>query len=83
VAPGLKVLAACKRRGLIMRANEDWIALGPPLITTEPDIDRIFEILDASLEEVEAELLPEGLSKEIGGNSCHSERVDPGPLVTA
>jgi adenosylmethionine-8-amino-7-oxononanoate aminotransferase len=56
VAPGLKVLTGCKRRGLIMRGNPDWIAVGPPLITTEADIDRIFEIMDGSITDVEAEL---------------------------
>ncbi|MCX6030523.1 MAG: aspartate aminotransferase family protein [Chloroflexi bacterium] len=58
VAPGQMVLAACKRRGLIMRGNPNWIAFGPPMITTEADIDRIFEIVDAGLDEVEAEALP-------------------------
>ena len=58
VAPGLMVQAACKRRGLLMRANPNWIALGPPMITTEADVDRIFEIMEAGLAEVEAELLP-------------------------
>ena len=58
VAPGQMALAACKRRGLIMRGNPNWIAFGPPMIATEADIDRIFEIVDAGLDEVEAELLP-------------------------
>jgi adenosylmethionine-8-amino-7-oxononanoate aminotransferase len=59
VKPGLMVQAAAKRRGLLMRASPGFIALGPPLITTEADIDQILEIVDASIEEVQAEVLPQ------------------------
>lgn len=57
VKPGLKVQAAAKRRGLLMRASADWFALAPPLITTEADIDKMLEILDACIGEVQAEIL--------------------------
>jgi adenosylmethionine-8-amino-7-oxononanoate aminotransferase len=57
--PGLMIQAAGKRRGLLMRASPGFVALGPPLISTEADIDRMIEILDASIEEVQAELLPQ------------------------
>ena len=59
VKPGLKIQAAGKRRGLLMRANPDWIALGPPLISTKADIDKMLEIVDASIKEVQAEILPQ------------------------
>jgi 4-aminobutyrate--pyruvate transaminase len=59
VKPGLMIQAAAKRRGLLMRASPGFVGLGPPLITTEADIDQILEILDASIEEVQAELLPQ------------------------
>ena len=41
-----------------MRANPGWFGLAPPLITTESDVDKMMEILDASIEEVQAEILP-------------------------
>ena len=56
VKAGLKVQDACKRRGLLLRANPDWIALGPPLISTQVDIDRMLEIIDACIEQVQEEI---------------------------
>jgi adenosylmethionine-8-amino-7-oxononanoate aminotransferase len=50
--PGLKVQTAARKRGLLMRANAPWIALGPPLITTERDVDGMLAIVDASIAEV-------------------------------
>ncbi|HEY6073911.1 MAG TPA: aminotransferase class III-fold pyridoxal phosphate-dependent enzyme, partial [Anaerolineales bacterium] len=50
--PGLKVQTAARKRGLLMRANAPWIALGPPLITTERDVDEMLAIVDASIAEV-------------------------------
>lgn len=58
VKPGLLVQRAAKARGLLMRASPDWVALGPPLITTEADVDTMLEIVDAAIEEVQAEILP-------------------------
>ena len=58
VKPGQMVQAAAKGRGLLMRANPGWFGLAPPLITTESDVDKMMEILDASIEEVQAEILP-------------------------
>jgi adenosylmethionine-8-amino-7-oxononanoate aminotransferase len=58
VKPGLKIQAASKRRGLLIRADPDWVALGPPLISRPEDVDKMLEILDASIQEVQAEVLP-------------------------
>jgi len=58
IQPGLMVQRAAKARGLLMRASPGWVALGPPLITTEDDVDRMLGIVDAAIEEVEAEILP-------------------------
>ncbi|MSP14455.1 MAG: aspartate aminotransferase family protein [Chloroflexi bacterium] len=57
IQPGIKIQQAAKRRGLLMRANPHWVALGPPLITTEADIDQMLSILDASIDEVAAEIM--------------------------
>lgn len=38
--------------GLITRFDPTWIALGPPLIVTESDIDQILALLERSMREV-------------------------------
>ena len=43
---------ACQKNGLIVRAIGDVIAICPPLIITESQIDELFDILEASIEEV-------------------------------
>jgi adenosylmethionine-8-amino-7-oxononanoate aminotransferase len=57
VAPGLKVQAAAKRRGLLLRASPNWFALAPPMITKESDVDAMLAIVKASIEEVQSEVL--------------------------
>ena len=56
--PGLGVGPACMRkaleRGLVLRALGDTIALSPPLIVTERQIDVILERLGAALEDTAA-----------------------------
>lgn len=42
----------CLKRGLIIRYDPDWIALAPPLIVTNADIDEMMSILEASIEAV-------------------------------
>ena len=56
VEPGLQVQAACRRRGLLIRASPDWVALAPPLITTPVDVDNMLEIVGDSIQEVQAEI---------------------------
>jgi 4-aminobutyrate--pyruvate transaminase len=46
--------AAMQRRGLISRNMADAVAFCPPLITTRAQADDMFEIIAASLQEVEA-----------------------------
>ena len=55
-APGLRIQAACQRRGLLIRASPNWIALAPPLITTEPEVSKMLEIIADSIQEVQTEI---------------------------
>ena len=57
VAPGLRIQASAKRRGLLLRASPNWIALAPPLITTKSEIDEMLGIVQASIKEVQAQVL--------------------------
>ena len=38
--------------GLLTRFDPHWLALGPPLVVTEDEIDEIIRILDQSFKEV-------------------------------
>ncbi len=49
---GMLLADACQKNGLIVRAIGDVIAICPPLIITESQIDELFDILEASIEEV-------------------------------
>ena len=49
---GLKLLAACKQRGLISRARADAYLLAPPLIASEQEVDEILNIVEDALREV-------------------------------
>ena len=53
---GKKIAETCQKNGLIVRAIGDVIALCPPLIITETQIDEMFDILENSLTEVEKTL---------------------------
>ena len=53
---GKKIAETCQKNGLIVRAIGDVIALCPPLIITETQIDEMFDILESSLTEVEKTL---------------------------
>ncbi|MGE3821742.1 MAG: aspartate aminotransferase family protein [Isosphaeraceae bacterium] len=46
---GLKVGRAALENGLLCRFDPHWIAFGPPLISTEADVDAMVEILDRSI----------------------------------
>lgn len=47
---------AARKRGLIMRCGPDYVALAPPLIITSPDVDKMLDILEDSLVEVQERL---------------------------
>lgn len=49
---GAKVAAACLRRGLIIRGQDDWVVLAPAFSAEDADIDRIVSVLDEALDEV-------------------------------
>ena len=53
---GPVVRDACIRNGLMVRAIRDSIVMCPPLIITHAEIDRLVDILERSLREVEPEL---------------------------
>ncbi len=54
---GQKVDDACEARGLIVRPLLNMCVFSPPLIITEPQIDEMFDILDAAISEVQAEMM--------------------------
>jgi adenosylmethionine-8-amino-7-oxononanoate aminotransferase len=52
---GVQVGKRALENGMLCRFDPDWIALGPPLISTADQIDEMVAILDRSLGEVLAE----------------------------
>jgi 4-aminobutyrate--pyruvate transaminase len=64
-APGhgmaLRVVKACEDEGLILRAIGDVVAVCPPQIIDEQQIDELFEMLTRALDRVEAEAARENL----------------------
>jgi len=48
---GQRVAARALTKGLILRADPDWIALAPPLVTTREEADLLFDLLAESLRE--------------------------------
>lgn len=54
---GNRVALAARRRGLLLRSAPWFIALAPPFIVTEAEIDEIAAIVDASIAEVSAAVL--------------------------
>ena len=53
---GKQIAEICQKNGLIVRAIGDVIALCPPLIITEEQVDEMFDILEASLTEFKKSL---------------------------
>lgn len=51
---GGSVAAQARARGLLLRASPWFVALGPPLVTTEAELAEILGILDDALTHVEA-----------------------------
>lgn len=58
---GAYVEERCLENGLIVRAIGDNLAFCPPLITTDAEIDEIFDIAQKSLDEAEIWVNKEGL----------------------
>ncbi len=54
---GEMVDAACEERGLIVRPLLNSCVFSPPLIITHDEIDRMFDILDEAVEEVQGAML--------------------------
>lgn len=48
---GAQLQARCEANGLIMRALGDTVAMCPPLIITEPQVDELFTKLSTALDE--------------------------------
>jgi len=57
----LRVVRACEDEGLILRAIGDVVAICPPQIINEQQIDELFEMLATALDRVEAEVERENL----------------------
>lgn len=53
--------AMCLKHGLILRAIGDVLAVSPPLVITEGELDHLFVRLDAAVRDTEAELEHRGL----------------------
>ena len=72
------VAAQARQRGLLLRASPWFVAIGPPLVTTEAELVEMIGILDEAIEHVESEvgLLGAGWKKtEVGlpGANGHVE----------
>ena len=52
---GVRLMAACKQRGLISRIRSDSYLLAPPLIATAAQVDEILSIVEAAVREVTAD----------------------------
>jgi adenosylmethionine-8-amino-7-oxononanoate aminotransferase len=53
IAPGLRIRQRAKEKGLIIRAEKNWIAFGPPLVISRNELDLLLDILEASIAEVD------------------------------
>jgi len=53
---GHRIGEEAQRRGLIVRHDPDWIALAPPLIVSEDELDEMCDILQKSIEAVLSQL---------------------------
>ncbi|MFF0622414.1 aspartate aminotransferase family protein [Streptomyces sp. NPDC004296] len=49
---GERLAAACLRRGLILRGQDDWVVLAPAFVTTTAEADEILHTLGEALDEV-------------------------------
>ena len=53
---GYRLDAKCEARGLLLRPLINMCVFSPPLIITLEEIDTMFDIIDAALSEVNAEM---------------------------
>jgi adenosylmethionine-8-amino-7-oxononanoate aminotransferase len=58
---GQRVAKRALAKGLILRADPEWIALAPPLVITQEEADMLFDMFAESLREEVAELRQRGL----------------------
>ncbi|NBM18203.1 aspartate aminotransferase family protein [Streptomyces sp. GC420] len=49
---GERLAAACLRRGLILRGQDDWVVLAPAFVTAPDEADRMLDILGDALDEI-------------------------------
>ncbi|WP_259370559.1 aminotransferase class III-fold pyridoxal phosphate-dependent enzyme [Streptomyces sp. SCUT-3] len=49
---GAKVAAACLRRGLIIRGQDDWVVMAPAFTSEDADIDELLSVLGEAVDEV-------------------------------
>jgi adenosylmethionine-8-amino-7-oxononanoate aminotransferase len=56
VSFGVRVGRRALANGLLCRFDPDWLALGPPLVTTAEQLDEMLDVLDRSLTEALASL---------------------------
>jgi len=49
---GVRVGKAAIEKGLIMRADPNWVALAPPLIMSAEEADRMMDIFSSCVTEV-------------------------------
>ena len=54
---GARVDAKCDEMGLIVRPLINMCVFSPPLIITEAQIDRMFDILETAINHVQEEML--------------------------
>ena len=53
-ALGAQIDTACQARGLVLRPIINMCVMSPPLVITKPQIDQMFDILEAAIREVAA-----------------------------
>lgn len=63
LAIGPRCVAHAQKHGAILRAVGDTVALCPPMIISEEELDQLFDCLDAALNDTLAEL-PAGMLKD-------------------
>ncbi len=61
LAVGAKCMAMCQKHGLIVRAIGDAVAICPPYIVTEADIDEIFDRYERGLDDTMSWAKKEGI----------------------
>lgn len=60
---GKRIDAHCQERGLLVRPLINMCVISPPLIITRPEIDKMTEILSASISQTMDDLVRDGLWK--------------------